>query len=1307
MMKKVLFLFSIISFAFLFGQKNFQKNSEYYFYENKGQIVDQNGKHNNDVKYLFHSAGLNVQLRSNGFSYDVYETKKTLNPNFNKNRENLISNSTDFNPDEFIYEKSFHRIDIELINSNKNVKIIAGERSPDYNNYFNLPNNKKGITNVHSFQKILYKNIYQNIDLVFIKPNDTLKPIEYNFIINPGGKVSDIKMKFKGAITSIEDNKLLMNVRFGKMYENIPNSWLEGKKKEEINISFKDFGNQTFGFNSPINTSDKTIVIDPVPTRIWGSYAAGFGDEYLRTKTDSQNTVYMYGNTNSTTNFATSGTYQQNIVGGFDALLLKITKNGQKLWGTYFGSANTDYFSAIDFDENLNIFAGGDQQSFASNSDVFLTKFDTNGGIIFYKSFIGSAIDELYTVSYNQYQVFLGGHTTSQNFPTLNAVNPTKISPPGFSDGFITALDYSSGTTIWSSYYGNPDHSTSIFNIFSAVGNLEVIGATRTGNFPMINPFQSNFAGVTDGLYLKFSKTGVLLRSSFFGGTIQENVREARIVNNTLILAGEFPDVTAPISYPAGIWRVDLTTNAITKINLPFRYQVQLTAHIDYLGNVFFSGLSENINQTDIATPNAYMTTTGPYLKTFMIKYNQNNIKEWGTFYGGNGGTQLGFVTKDNENYIYLTGMSSNNTTGIATPGTFHQQGGGSGNNDVFIAKFQDCTSTGTVTSNSPVCINSNIQLNATGGTTYVWTGPNGFISNLQNPTIPNATAANAGNYTCQITGSGSCDGSFTVNVVVGDTVAPVPNTAQLPNITGDCHTVISNFPTATDNCAGTITATTTDPLNYSISGTYVIHWTYSDGNGNTSTQNQNVIVNSPPLPTTTNTQQFFCATNQPTIANIQITGQNIKWYDNPGNLLPVTTPLVNGQIYYASQTIIGCESNKISIQVTVNNTPKPVANVNQDFCESANPTLANLVVNGTGLIYYNATGNVLSLTAPLVNGQTYFVTQTLNNCESEKLAINVTLSQNNVPANNYRTSLCNISTANTMVADLTSYQSNIIANPNNYIFTYTTQSGTPITTPTNHTLNLGSNIINVKVATVDGCFKNIVLELVLNPKPVITLPEDFDFCKGKTVILDAGAGFVSYLWNTGATTQTISVATSGNYSVMVTNNFGCTNTDNIQLSYSVLAEIVAVNISNSSATIILSASGNYEYSLDNSSWQDSNVFSNLGMGEYIAYVRTKSGCFIGQKPFSIFNIPNAISPNGDGYNDKWKIAGLENYTGSEVTVFDRKGLLVFKQIINKKPLAWDGKINGSPIPTGNYWYSIKISDGRNYTGWLLIKNRE
>lgn len=1304
MMKKILFLFSIISCAFLFGQKNFQKNSEYYFYENKGQIVDQNGKENPDVKYLFHSAGLNVQLRSNGFSYDVYETKKTINPNFNKDKENLVVNKKDFNVDEYTYENLFHRIDIELVNSNTNTKIVAEGKSKDYENYYNLTDKPQGITNIHRYQKVLYKNIYNNIDLMFFKPKDSLKPIEYNFIIKPGGKVSDIKMKFNGAFTKIKEGKLSMNLRFGEMHENIPQSWIEGNGKENINVEFKDLGNQIFGFAAPLETSEKTIVIDPVPTRIWGSYAGGFGEDYGIYKIDSQNRGYLFGATNSSTNIATSGVPQNSIIGAFDAFLMKITKDGQKLWGTYYGTFRDDSFERIDIDENFNIYAGGKINRIASNVDVFLTKFDQNGALVYQKHFIGNSPEDLYTVSYNNNEVFIGGQTMSPNFPTLNATQPTKLSPSGYTDGYIIKLDAVTGNTIWSSFFGGSDHSTSIFNIFSSVGDLEIIGATRSQNIPMINPFQSTFGGVSDGLYLKFSKSGTLLRSSYYGNSIQEYVWEARIINNTLILAGQFPDFNGPIYGPAGIWRINLATNSIIKTNLVLQSDTQLSAYIDNIGNVFFAGLHSN-GFPDISTPGAYMGMT-VYSSCFFIKYNQNNVKEWGTYYAGNGGTQLGNLTKDNEGYLYFTGMSSNNTTGIATPGTF-QQTGGHPSNDVFIAKFQDCTSNGTVTSNSPICINSNIQLSANGGTTYNWTGPNGFISTQQNPTIPNATLANAGAYICQISGSGACDGSFTVNVVVGDNIAPIPNTAQLPDITGDCNTTISNFPTATDNCVGTITATTTDPLNYSIPGIYIIHWTYSDGNGNTSTQNQNVIVSSPALPTTTVTNQVFCATNQPTIANLQITGQNIKWYDAANTILPTTTPLVNGQTYFASQTINGCESTKISIQVTVNNTPKPITNTNQDFCESANPRLANLVVNGTGLIYYDAAGNVLPLTTSLVHGQTYFVTQTLNGCESEKLAIAVTLSQNNVPANNYRTSLCNVSTGNTMVVDLTSYQSNLIANPNNYIFTYTTQTGASIPNPTNYTLNTGSNVINVKVATADGCFKNVVLELVLNPKPIITLPEDFDFCKGKTVTLDAGPGFTTYLWSTGATTQTITVSSPGNYSVTVTNMFGCSNTDTIQLSYSVLAEIVSVNINNNSATVVLSASGNYEYSLDNSSWQDSNVFSNLGMGEYMVYVRTKSGCIIGQKPFSIFNIPNAISPNGDGINDKWKIAGLENYTGSEIHVFDRKGVLVFKQIINKKPLEWDGKINGSPIPTGNYWYSIKVSDGRNYTGWLLIKNRE
>ncbi len=82
-----------------------------------------------------------------------------------------------------------------------------------------------------------------------------------------------------------------------------------------------------------------------------------------------------------------------------------------------------------------------------------------------------------------------------------------------------------------------------------------------------------------------------------------------------------------------------------------------------------------------------------------------------------------------------------------------------------------------------------------------------------------------------------------TQRVVIRDTKAPVPDQANLPALTGSCSVMITNYPTATDNCAGTVTATTDSPLEFDQEGTFAILWNYDDGNGNTSTQTQWVIV--------------------------------------------------------------------------------------------------------------------------------------------------------------------------------------------------------------------------------------------------------------------------------------------------------------------------------------------------------------------------------------------------------------------------------------------------------------------------------
>ncbi|MFT3701407.1 MAG: T9SS type A sorting domain-containing protein [Agriterribacter sp.] len=82
-----------------------------------------------------------------------------------------------------------------------------------------------------------------------------------------------------------------------------------------------------------------------------------------------------------------------------------------------------------------------------------------------------------------------------------------------------------------------------------------------------------------------------------------------------------------------------------------------------------------------------------------------------------------------------------------------------------------------------------------------------------------------------------------TQKVIVKDDIAPVPEIASLPELEGGCTITVKNAPKATDNCAGEIKATTTDPLTYATAGEYIIHWVYNDGNGNTTTQQQKVIL--------------------------------------------------------------------------------------------------------------------------------------------------------------------------------------------------------------------------------------------------------------------------------------------------------------------------------------------------------------------------------------------------------------------------------------------------------------------------------
>jgi len=134
------------------------------------------------------------------------------------------------------------------------------------------------------------------------------------------------------------------------------------------------------------------------------------------------------------------------------------------------------------------------------------------------------------------------------------------------------------------------------------------------------------------------------------------------------------------------------------------------------------------------------------------------------------------------------------------------------------------------------------------------------------------------------------------------------------------------------------------------------------------------------------------------TVADLEtLTGVNINWYAaaTGGTALASTTALVSGN-YFASQTVNGCESTRISVAVVVNTTPPPTAS-QQIFCAGSGATVAELqatAIEGATLNWYaSATAPAALATTALLNSGTYYVSQTFETCESTRTSVNVAVS--------------------------------------------------------------------------------------------------------------------------------------------------------------------------------------------------------------------------------------------------------------------------------------------------------------------------
>ena len=262
----------------------------------------------------------------------------------------------------------------------------------------------------------------------------------------------------------------------------------------------------------------------------------------------------------------------------------------------------------------------------------------------------------------------------------------------------------------------------------------------------------------------------------------------------------------------------------------------------------------------------------------------------------------------------------------------------------------------------------------------------------------------------------------------------------------------------------------------------------------------------------------------------------------------------------------------------------------------------------------------------------------------------------------------------------------------------YSTATGGPILAirPSFTTQNLTANSTYYAEADNNGCVSTNRTRIDIKVySPLIVTDETVVLCKSSAVELDAGFPGMSYSWTTGGeTTQKITAYSVGIYTVIVTSPLpeNCPSTKTIKVIEPNIPEIDRVDVNETKVVIYLKQEEPYyEFSVDGSNYQSSNVFFNVQSGLQTAYVRDVNLCSKNTQTFIVLIAPKFFTPNGDTYNDTWEVEGLFNYPQAQVSIFDRYGKLI--SVLNKFQTTWDGMFNNRSLPADDYWYVLKINE--------------
>lgn len=662
------------------------------------------GQTDGRVKFLSHGSGYSLFLTSTGAVFSL--RRPTRRPS-NHAPATRISRPEVVEPPPAVMR-------MKLVGARVPTEVRGIDPLPGKSNYFMGSDPKKWRTDIPSYSRVLYREVYPGIDLVY---HGSQGQLEYDFVVAPGADLSHIRIRFPGAtrIRIHPDGDLILGIAGGEVHHRKPIAYQEiAGARQEISSNYLLHDDQV-SISVARYDRARPLVVDPVMaySTYLGGTAGGFGLEDMSDSiaVDAAGNTYVTGLAGSpdfpTVNplFPSGVRFVSKLNADGSALIYSTRLLGTFGVPEFFlggccvaaDAAGNAYVTGITNSPDFPTTPG----AFRTTGRDFVMKLNPEGNALVYSTFIPAshpwgasiAVD----AAGNAY--LTGARTDSYEAVPFPTVNPIQATNRGGLDAVIFKLNPAGSALVYSTWLGGSGDDNAYGIAVDAAGSAYVAGSTTSIDFPTLNPVQpTHGGGAFDCWVAKLTAEGsALVYSTYLGGSDDDDCSNVAVdaqgnVNATgSSLSCDFPTRNALQPSKHGQW-----DGFVTKVNAAGSDLVYSTyvggSDVDYptgigvdsSGNAYVTGTTSS---SDFPTVDPLQASYAGASDVFVTKIDASgSALVYSTYLGGSGQESARGIAVDSAGSAHITGYTYSSDFPTANA----LQPANRGGVDTFVVKISD-----------------------------------------------------------------------------------------------------------------------------------------------------------------------------------------------------------------------------------------------------------------------------------------------------------------------------------------------------------------------------------------------------------------------------------------------------------------------------------------------------------------------------------------------------------------------------------------------------------------------------------------